>query len=150
MDSTAHPGQFKALKERIDLDFVPTNPTRYSTYDPVTLEVDIKNVSTLIVKVFEINTQIFYRTNQREVDTDINLDGLVANVEQIHSTPIRHFVGFVASSSSLNCRSPLVCHRLHRNGRSSRALVRKGDLKHLVRTSSAGHVFTILDEQINR
>ena len=33
------------------------------------------------MKVFEINTQNFYRAHQREVDTDINLDGLVANAE---------------------------------------------------------------------
>jgi hypothetical protein len=33
------------------------------------------------------------------------------------------------------------------SGRSSRALIRKGMLQFLVRTGSAGHVFTVLDEQ---
>ena len=37
--------------------------------------------SKLIVKVFHINTDNYYRQNKREVDTDINLDGLVANHE---------------------------------------------------------------------
>ncbi|SVE11344.1 uncharacterized protein METZ01_LOCUS464198, partial [marine metagenome] len=32
------------------------------------------------------------------------------------------------------------------NGKSSRVLVRKGKLRHLIRTGSAGHVFSILDE----
>ena len=33
------------------------------------------------------------------------------------------------------------------NGRSSRALVRKGGLRQLVRTTSSGQVFTILDDK---
>jgi len=40
--------------------------------------------SSLIVKVFEINAQGYYRQHLREVDTDINLDGLVANEEKTH------------------------------------------------------------------
>ena len=32
------------------------------------------------------------------------------------------------------------------NGKSSRALVRKGRLQHLVRTTPAGQAFTVVDE----
>ena len=46
------------------------------------MDLYVKNVPTLIVKVYEINTFNFYQQNQREVNTDINLDGLVANAEQ--------------------------------------------------------------------
>ena len=46
----------------------------------------LKNVPNLVVKVFEINTQNFYRQNLREIDTDINLDGLVANAAPWRST----------------------------------------------------------------
>ena len=33
------------------------------------------------------------------------------------------------------------------NGKNSRAVIRKGQLRYLLRTSTVGHVFTILDEQ---
>ena len=50
--------------------------------EPVTLDLDVKNVRTLIVKVFEINARNYYRQYQREVNTDISLDGLIANDER--------------------------------------------------------------------
>ena len=33
------------------------------------------------------------------------------------------------------------------NGKNSRAVIRKGQLRYLVRTSTVGHIFTILDER---
>ncbi len=107
----------------------------------------IKNVSTLIVKVFEINTQNFYRQYGREVDTDVNLDGLVANVEQTYKydeSPF-HRVRRTYDFPMLNKPGVYVVDFIG-NGQSSRALVRKGRLRHLVRTTPAGQSFTILDE----
>ena len=79
------PAQYQALKERIDLDFAFTNQKHFAADEAVSLDLHVKNVETLIVKVFEINTQNYYRENLREIDTDVNLDGLVANHEETHS-----------------------------------------------------------------
>ncbi|HYW79952.1 MAG TPA: hypothetical protein VE890_10275, partial [Thermoguttaceae bacterium] len=139
--------QYKALKERIDLDFAYTNKQRFAADEPVALDLDIKNVGTLIVKVFEINTQNFYRQKLREVDTDINLDGLVANEETTYTyeePPLRrvrrHF-----EFDSLSKPGVYVVDFIG-NGKSSRALIRKGKLHHLMRVGTAGHVFTVFDE----
>ncbi len=80
--SLVSPAFYQSLKQRIDLDFAYTNKTEYAAEEPVSLDLYVKNVPTLLVKVFEINTQNFYRDNQTEINTDINLDGLVANSEQ--------------------------------------------------------------------
>ena len=74
------PEKYVELKQRVDLDFAFTNSRSFAAADPIRMDLYVKNVSTLIVKVYEINTFNFYRQNQREVNTDINLDGLVANV----------------------------------------------------------------------
>jgi len=79
------PELFRQLKNRIDIDFAATNKTDFAVDEPVQLDLFVKNVPTLLVKIFEINTLNFYRTHQREVDTDINLDGLVANAETTHN-----------------------------------------------------------------
>lgn len=71
----------KALKEEVEIQFAPTNQEYFHPKDKVVLEVDVKNVKTLFVKVFKINTLNYYRDNKSEVTTDINLDGLVANQE---------------------------------------------------------------------
>jgi hypothetical protein len=142
------PEMFRQLKERIDLDFAPENRRYFETAEPVSLELFIKNVPTLLVKVYEINTRNFYTRNLREVDTNINLDGLVANEEQTikyDESPLRR-VKRRFEFKSLSKPGVFVIDFIG-NGQSSRVLVRKGRLHHLVRTSSAGHRFTILDEK---
>ncbi len=142
------PAEFQALKDRIDLDFAETNKQRFAAEDPVSLDLFVKNVKTLIVKVYEINAANFYRQNQTDVNTDINLDGLVANQEKTHEYPepplrrvSRHF-----EFPELTKPGVYVVDFIG-NGQSSRAVIRKGQLRHLVRTTTAGHVFTVLDEQ---
>jgi hypothetical protein len=142
------PADYQALKDRIDLDFAETNKQRFAAEDPVSLDLFVKNVKTLIVKVYEINTANFYRQNQTDVNTDINLDGLVANQEKTHDYPepplrrvSRHF-----EFPELAKPGVYVIDFIG-NGQSSRAVIRKGQLRHLVRTTTAGHVFTVLDEQ---
>ena len=83
--SMLSPSQYKALLERVDIDFVPSNPEFFAADDPVSLELDLKNANKLIVKVFEINTLNFYKKYKTEIDTDINLDGLTANYEKTYT-----------------------------------------------------------------
>lgn len=142
------PATFQQLKERIDIDFAVTNKTQFDPDEVVKLDLHVKNVGTLIVKVFEINTRNYYRTHAREVDTDVNLDGLVANVEQTHSynePPLRR-VPRKFEFPQLKKPGVYVVDFIG-NGRSSRALIRKGRLRHLVRTGAAGQTFTVLDEE---
>ncbi|HTN75370.1 MAG TPA: hypothetical protein VL096_08990, partial [Pirellulaceae bacterium] len=140
------PEQFQQLKERVDIDFAYSNETNFTAEEPVQLELSVKNVSTLIVKVFEINTKNYYRNQRREIDTDINLDGLVANSEQsfTYAEPPLRRVTRKFDFPQLSKPGVYVIDFIG-NGRSSRALIRRGALKHLVRSTSAGQAFTILD-----
>lgn len=140
--------KYQALKDRVDLEFAATNPLYFTADQPVALDVHVKNVNTLIVKVFEINTKSFYRQQQREVNSDINLDGLVANEEQTYrytEPPLRR-VSRRFEFPKLT-RPGVYVIDLIGNGVSSRAVVRKGKLTHVVRNSTAGHVFTVFDDQ---
>ncbi|HVC92066.1 MAG TPA: hypothetical protein VND64_00155 [Pirellulales bacterium] len=142
------PEMFQQLRQRIDIDFAFTNKSQFAADAPVGLDVQVKNVTTLIVKVFEINTRNYYREQQREVDTDVNLDGLVANVERTYhydEPPLRRVTRHF-DFPTLDKAGVYVIDLIG-NGRSSRALVRKGRLHHLVQTGPAGQVFTVLDER---
>lgn len=149
--SLLSPAAYQALKERIDLDFAFTNKTEYSPEEPVGLDLYVKNVNTLIVKVFEVNTQNFYRENLSEIGTEINLDGLVANSETTHvyQEPALRRVQRHFEFPGLNRRGVYVIDFIG-NGMSSRALIRKGKLRYLMRTGAAGQVFTVLDEKNQR
>ena len=142
---------FQSLKQRVDLDFAFTAREHFSAEEAIRMDLHVKNVSTLIVKVYEINTYNYYRENGREVNTDVNLDGLVANFEETYRYEepalrrvTRHFE-FPAL-----VKPGIYVIDFIGNGQSSRAVIRKGELQYLVRTSTAGHVFTILDEKNNK
>lgn len=141
------PETYRQLKERIDIDFAATNKTAFAVDEPVKLDLFIKNVPTLMVKIFEVNTQNFYRTQQHEVDTSINLDGLVANWEQTAAfteSPFRR-VGRRFEFPQMNKPGVFVVDFIG-NGVSSRALIRKGRLRAIAGTGTAGQRLTILDE----
>lgn len=141
------PDRFRALKDRIDIEFAPTNKSEYAIDDPVKLELFVKNVPTLLVKVFEINTSNVYRTTLREIDTDINLDGLVANQETVHTyseAPLRR-VARTFEFPQLNKPGVYIIDFIG-GGKSSRALIRKGRLRPLVTMGTAGHKIRVFDE----
>lgn len=141
------PEQFKQFKDRVDIDFAYTNPTHYTIDQPVKLDVSIKNIPTLLVKVYEINTLNYYRQNSTEVNTDINLDGLVPNEEQTYNfneSPLRR-VTKQFEFAKLNKPGVYVIDYIG-GGKSSRALIRKGKFHTLVSSGTAGQVVTVIDE----
>ena len=145
------PSQYQALLDRIDLDFAATNEEFFELDEVVELELFTKNVDKLIVKVFEINTRNFYRKHQREVDTDISLDGLVANEEQLHEyddAPLlrkrRKF-----KFEKLNKRGVYVIDFIG-GGKSSRALIRKGRLQLVGSVTSVGQRLHVVNESGSR
>ena len=141
------PGDFQQLKERVEIQFDPTNKEQFGAGDPASIKVWTKNTGTLIARVFEVNTDAFYRRYQREINTDIDLDGLVANEEQVYTSedPPYRKVLRTLEFPGIGRRGVYVIELIG-NGKSSRAIIRKGALTCLSRTSTAGQVFTVLDE----
>ncbi len=144
------PELFRALKDRIDIDFAFTNKTDYSADEAVSLELNVKNVPTLLVKVFEVNTGTVYRTKLAEIDTDINLDGLVANSERAVKYDDSPFRRITRKFDFPELAKPGVyVIDFIGAGKSSRALVRKGHLRPLVATGPAGQNVRIVDDKNN-
>lgn len=138
--------EVKELKERIELDLLPTNATVIRPDDQIAIDVRIKNVKKLIVKIYKLNLVSFYRENMSEVTTAIDLDGLVANEERLveYAQPEhrRHVEKFVFPELKGN---GVYVVELIGNGMSSRALVRRGQLYFAERSGPAGQLFTIFD-----
>lgn len=141
------PDQYQSLKSRIDLDFAPTNATLISADSPIQLELFIKNVPTLIVKVYRINAANFYREQNQPMNTAINLDGLVPNEEKTYqySDPSVRRIKRTFDFPTLKDPGVYVIDFIG-NGRSSRALIHKGQLHYVSRIGAAGQMVTVLDE----
>ncbi|HEX3151724.1 MAG TPA: hypothetical protein VHR66_26870 [Gemmataceae bacterium] len=142
------PELFRQLKDRIDIDFAFTNKTDFAADEPVKLDLFIKNVPNLLVKVFEINTKTVYRTTLQEVDTDVNLDGLVANSEKtqpFNDPPLRRQARRFEFPEMT--KPGVYVIDFIGGGKSSRALIRKGRLRPLVQTGTAGQDIRVIDDQ---
>ena len=141
------PEVFARLQQRVELAFVPHRPTSFGADDPVSLELDIKNVPTLLVKIYVINTWNFYRTHHREVGTGIDLDGLVPNWERklTYQEPAERRVRRRFEFPELKRPGVYVIDFIG-NGKQSRAVVRKGRLSYVATTTPAGQRVTVFDE----
>lgn len=151
--SLLSPAEFQALKQRVDVDFAATNPQLLAPADDVGIDLLLKNTPKLIVKIYEINTLSYFLTNHRQLNTDLALDGLVANREITHDftadeagrSPFRRTARNFKFPELKGQRGAWIIEFIG-GGKSSRALVRKGQWSLLQRTGPAGEMITVLDE----
>lgn len=146
--SLLSPAAFQKLRERVDLDFALENPQFHAPADDVNIDVFVKNSPKLIVKVYELNALNYFLTNKRQLNTDLPLDGLVANAETTHEysdSPFRR-VRRTYSFPELKGRRGAWVVEFIGGGRSSRALVRKGQWQIIQQTGPAGDQLTVVDE----
>ncbi len=146
--SLLSPAAFQALKDRVDIEFDPTSPEEFGITDTVKLRVHVKNVKTLIVKVFEVNTLSYYLEKGTEVSTDLDLDGLVTNHEKtvVYQDPPQRRIAWDFEFPEIEKRRGVWVVEFIGGSKSSRALIRKGKLEVLSATAGGGEVITVLDE----
>ncbi|QDU85408.1 hypothetical protein Pla163_25370 [Planctomycetes bacterium Pla163] len=141
------PTYYEQLERRVDLEFPATQNTFFAADEPVSIALDVKNVETLITKVFRIDAVDWYADEGREVGPDIDLDGLVAGIERTTTfdAPALRRVRRTFDFPELAGPGLWVVEFIG-NGSASRVVVRKGDLETSERIGAAGHVFTVFDE----
>ncbi len=147
---TLGPARAAALRERVDLAWCMHNPTRFGETESIVLEADVKHVPELVVKVFRVDPHAYFVHTNREVNTDLDLDGLAASHEQIlrfTEAPVRRVRRRI--ELPMCARAGTYVIDLIGNGMSSRAVVHKGRLRYTSRVGAAGHVVTIVDEAGN-
>jgi len=152
------PAEFQRLKDRVDIEIPSTNGPLFKPAqgvapgaqagDDVQFEVVVKNTPKLIVKIYEVNAENFFLTQRRQLNTDLNLDGLIANSEQTHTFDTgpfkrtRQTFKFPALTGKRGARIV----EFIGGGRSSRVLLRIGQWQVLQNTGPSGDLLTVLDE----
>jgi len=149
--SMLKPSQYQALKERIDLDFLPTSKKIFGSDEAVSLNLYVKNIKKLFVKVYKINLLNYYKDKMKEPGLAISLEGLVTNNENIYNyedVPLRRFKRKF-DFPSLNKRGVYVVEFIG-NGKTSRALINKGKLHFSSQVTAVGQVFNLYDDNNER
>ena len=146
------PDQLKELAESKEITICSYNKEFYKGSDSVTLQVRIKNIPSLMVKVFEFKSENYYLKTYNQLDGSINLDGLVAAEEtnyDFKEAPIRRFVHTFNFESISKKKQGIFIVDFIGNGLSSRAVIRKGKITHLEQQTVAGQLFTLVDDETN-
>jgi len=107
-------------------------------------------VQTLYIKIFEFNTETYYKKTQSPFSSSINLDGLVASDEKIIETfkdrpSTKKFVE-TFDFPELRNRVGLFIIEFIGNGVSARVVIKKGSLSLIHKPTIGGHAAYILDE----
>lgn len=140
----------KELRDKVELTFAPQNRTRFSGDDSTELLVDVKNIDKLVVRVYEINSLAYYRTNTHILDTSIDLDGLVPTYERTleYDRPAIERHRETIAIDETKGRGVWIIDLVGK-GRRARTIIRHGDL-HTVRSQTPnGTQITVLDEGRN-
>ncbi|KAK2949062.1 putative Actin-binding protein [Blattamonas nauphoetae] len=141
--------QLAQLRDRIDLNFVDWNKTVIDTDDQISLEIAVKNVKKLQMKVYEMNTHHYFTKEKQQIPLNIDLDGLSPSFEReidFSSTPpiIQHIEKLPLEE--LNGRSGVFIVDVFGAGQTSRALIKKGSLRLLERPTVNGQALLVLNE----
>ena len=141
------PSEQKEIKERVELKFAKTNQPYFDPTNPVQLEVALKNVPELTIKIYRLNSRNILKQFNGVISTDVDLDGLVANVQKslTYSLPSDRRHVEKIDLPELEGRGIWVVDFLG-GGQRSRVLVQKGQLRSIQRYTAAGIVMRVVNE----
>jgi hypothetical protein len=140
--------KYQSIYEEVQLRFIESNREFYRVDEPVSLTLEIKNIPTLYAKIFEFNTETYYKKTLQPFNTSVNLDGLVASGEKVYEYkyPPNKKVIQTFDFPELAGKIGLFIVELIGNGMSARAVIKKGSLSFIHKPTIAGHLAYILDE----
>ncbi len=146
------PSAYQTLQTRVDLDFAADNPPRFNPADAVSLRLWVKNAPRVIARIYELNALNYFLSENRQLNTDIDIDGLAPNVERTLTfedaagrDPLRRTLRSIDFPELSGKRGAWIIE-LIASGKSSRALVRKGQWEALPELGPAGDMLTVIDE----
>jgi hypothetical protein len=134
--------------EEILLDFKECNKETFTVADSVDLHLLIRNVEELHLKVFEFNSVTYYLKNLKPFDNSINLNGMMPSFSKTEKVT-KKLQNFTLHLPELKDKIGLFIVEIHGNGRVSRAVIKKGQLSLIQRSSASGHIAYVLDENQN-
>ncbi|KAG0054186.1 hypothetical protein BGZ83_011796 [Gryganskiella cystojenkinii] len=142
------------LSEKTILEFRRDNVSTYLPSDKVVLNLRAKNAKRILVRVFEVKTFEYLQEHNDAtvIGQSLNLDGLTPNWEHhiaLDRSPLEMCDVRIELPELSDKRGAFVVDVIS-NGENSTAYFTKGSLDFVCRESVAGHVITVIDENLNK
>jgi hypothetical protein len=142
--------KYQQISAETIVRFLESNPEQFKVEDEVKLALELKNVQTLYIKIFEFNTETYYKKTLQPFNTGVNLDGLIASTERVvedfKDRPSNKKFQETFKFPELSNKVGLFIVEFIGNGLSARAVIKKGSLSLINKPTIAGHLAYVLDE----
>ena len=147
-DNILSTSRIKDLMKEIKLTICEFNKEQFNVNEDIELIIEIKNVQSLYVNIYEINTENYYYSNKKSFDNKISLDGIVPTYEDIFSYNDKPqlLIEKKISLSKLPKKRGLFVVEFIGNGYVSRAVIQRGNLRCIHKNTVNGKVLYILNE----
>jgi hypothetical protein len=139
---------YESIVKKTEITICNHNKPSFAVDEPVILEVDIKNIQTLFIKIFEINTENYYYNKKSAINTAMSLEGLITTYEETYSfnEKPQKVIRRQIELEKIPKRRGLYIIEMIGSGYSSRAIIKKGSLSLVSGPAPKGKVFFIVDE----
>ncbi len=142
------PEEQREIAARVEVKFLTTNVDVYRPSDRVRIELELKNVPELLVRIYRLNAKNILSRQAEAISTAIDLDGTVANTERrleyAQRPDLRHRE--TIELPELEGMGVWVVECLA-GGKRSRALIHKGHLQSIPTLSDVGHILRIVNAE---
>ena len=147
-DNILSSNEVNDLMKETQLTICDFNKEVFKVNDDVELILEIKNVQTLYVNIYEINTENYYYSNKKRFEDNISLDGIVPTYEDIFSYNDKPqlLTEKKISITKLPKKRGLFVVEFIGNGHVSRAVIQRGNLRCIHKNTINGKVLYLLDE----
>ena len=154
LEKELSPSEFKQIQDEVILRFTDSNQEKFRVEEAVHLELELKNINKLIVKVFEFNTETYYKKTMKPFDTSIDLQGLEplqtkVETEMFKDVPKTRVLTKRFDFEELKGKTGLFIIEFLAGGKMSRAVIKKGSITFIHRSTIAGHVGYLVDADQN-
>ena len=148
-DKILSSSEINDLMKEIKLTICDYNKEKFDINEDIELNLEIKNIQTLYINIYEINTENYYYSNKSTFDHNISLDGIVPTFEEkvtFNEKP-QLLLEKKISLSKIPKKRGLFVVEFIGNGHVSRAVIQRGNLKCIHKNTVNGKVLYILDEE---
>lgn len=145
------PDEYKRIQDQVIIRFKETNKEQFKVEESVKLILELKNIQELVIKVFEFNTETYYRKTMKPLDTSIDLQGLEPKFTQVKTEMFKgvsknKIITEEFTFDDLIGKVGTFIIEFQGNGKLSRAIIKKGSLTLIHTTTNGGHIAYIIDE----
>lgn len=89
------PEELATMRSKKLITLLDSNRKEYKVEEQVQLEVELKNIRKIVIKVYEINLRKYYLEGQTSIDDQVDLSFLIPTHQQVYehvpTTPFQLF-----------------------------------------------------------